>query len=265
MPNLKELSLGILTWMQPGNLKRVLGSYEAAGLLQAVGEVNLFANASDPREIALAHRFGLNLMTSPMNIGIGPAFARLAESSTRRFFLFLENDWLCIEPQLVVERRLQLGMQLLDEGQAGAVRFRHRSRYGHPLYSRKHCEGNELAPDNLRHLLDVIYWNEHPEAAFPNLIANKVLGGENWYFARSANAAYTNNPTLYLTEFVRSNIAPRSNAPGIASESLLQEWWRSQNLTVAQGEGLFKHHDPGKEWRRAAAILGRWSGRRCVR
>ncbi len=219
----------------------------------------LFANAADPREIALAKRFGLRLLTSPDNIGIGPAFARLAEAAENPFFMFLENDWVCTEPQPVVERRLRHGMHLLREQQASAVRYRHRMKYGHPLYSRGRCEGHELAPRNLPHLLDAVFWIKHPEIAFPHNIEHRTLDAEDWYFASAAQAAYTNNPCLYRTEFARYEIAPRSNVPGIESEYLLQDWWRSQPLTVAQGEGLFKHHDPGKEWRRVVTILRRWA------
>jgi hypothetical protein len=259
-PRLNQLSLGILTWERPANLRRTLRSYQASGLIQSVGEVLLFVNGADPKEIALGQKFGLRLISSPDNIGIGPAYAKLAEAAANPYFMFLENDWVCIEPQSVVERRLRQGMQLVQDGQAQAVRYRHRVKYGHPLYSRARCEGHELEPANRPHLLDAVHWHENPEVAFSDDVTRRTIDGENWFFTSAAAAAYTNNPCLYCTDFAQTEIAPRSIVPGIASEALLQDWWRSQPYTIAQGEGLFKHHDPGKEWRRAGSILRRWVG-----
>lgn len=250
-----RISVGILTWRRPSTLRYALNSYRRAGLLGGWGEVLLFANGADPREVALAERHGLRLLSSPDNIGIGPAFARLAEAASRPNFLFLENDWPCIEPADVAQRRMACGVELLDSGAAQAVRFRHRRKYGHPLYSRARCEGRELAPENQAHILDAVHWRADPEAEFPQHIERRSIVGEDWFFASAAHAAYTNNPCLYRTEFARDQIAPRSMRPGVESEAALQAWWQEQDLTVAMGPGLFTHRDPGKEWRRAGRIL----------
>lgn len=255
LPDLEQITLGILTWKLPGNLLRTLRSYKSSGLIQSAGEVILFVNAADPREIALGKKFGLSVIHSADNIGIGPAFAQLAQAATKPYFMFLENDWVCIEPRPIVERRLGHGLGILQSHTADAVRFRHRVQYGHPLYSRKNCEGRELESANRPHLLDAVHWNKMPSMAFPDYIKHRQLDGEDWYLANSADASYTNNPCLYHTDFARDEIAPRGMIPGIGSEVQLQDWWQKRSLTVAQGEGLFKHHDPGKEWRRARSIL----------
>lgn len=255
---LAQVSVGILTWRRPSTLRYALKSYARAGLLKAVGEVVLFANASDPREIDLAGAFGLKVLKSQDNIGIGPAFAQLAQAAQGRYFLFLENDWPCIEPPDVAQRRLACGVALLESGEADAVRFRHRRKYGHPLYSRARCEGHELDSANLPHIFDAVHWADRPETAFADQITRRDFDGEPWFFARAAHAAYTNNPCLYRTEFARDTIGPRGAIPGLASEAHLQEWWQGQPLTVAMGEGLFTHRDPGKEWRRAGRIIRGW-------
>lgn len=136
---LSQISVGILSWNRPPTLRYALKSYSKGGLLKAFGEVILFANASHPREIALAEEFGLALLKSPDNIVIGPAFLALAKAVQHPNFLFLENDWLCIEPSQVARRRLAQGVDLLQSGQADAVRYRHRKKYGHSLYSSNRC------------------------------------------------------------------------------------------------------------------------------
>jgi len=255
---LARVSIGILTWHRPSTLRYALKSYRKAGLLDAVGEVILFANASDPREIALPRDFGLRLLSSPDNIGIGPAFAELANAASHPFFLFLENDWPCIEPAAITRQRLARGVALLENDTAQAVRFRHRAKYGHPLYSRARCEGHELTAENKTHILDSAHWRAAPDVDFPDHIFRQDIDGDPWFFASAAHAAFTNNPCLYRTNFARDQIAPRGMVPGLESESALQDWWRSQPLTVAMGAGLFTHRDPGKEWRRVLSIVKRW-------
>ncbi len=253
---LRQISIGILTWRRPGTLRHALASYRRAGILDAVGEVILFANAADRREIALAERYGLRHAASARNLGIGAGFQSLARLATRDYFLFLENDWPCIEPTSRALDRLAQGVRLLAGSQADAVRYRHRHRYGHPLYSRKANEGHELDGDGT-HLLDAIHWRQAPEVDFPGLITRRRIGGEDWFFADSAHASYTNNPSLYRTGLARDAIGPLGDVPGIGSEAVVQDWWRRQGLVVAQGEGLFMHRDPGKEWRRAGRMLAR--------
>ncbi len=258
---LDRVSIGILTWRRPGTLRHALRSYRRTGLLSAVGEVTLFCNEADPREQQLARQFGLRALSSEGNIGIGPAFARLAEAASCPLFLFLENDWPCTEPFGPAQRRLATAAALAETGAADAVRLRHRRRYGHPLYSRAAGIGRETEPQNLPNLLDAAHWQTDPGAVFDGRIEPRHVAGETWFFAPSAHAAYTNNPSLYRTDFARDEIAPRGLQPGIASEAALQEWWRAAGLTVAMGEGLFTHRDPGKEWRRAGRMLKRWVGR----
>ncbi len=115
-----------------------------------------------------------------------------------------------------------------------------------------------MEPANLPHILDAVHWTREPQADFPDQIDRHDIGGEPWFFADAAYAAYTNNPCLYRTDFARSEIGPRGEVPGLASEVHLQGWWQAQPLSIAIGEGLFTHRDPGKEWRRAGRIIRRW-------
>jgi hypothetical protein len=258
---LSRVSVGILSWRRPSTLRHALRSYRRTGLLDAVGEVTLFCNEADPRELNLARDYRLRALTSDSNVGIGPAFARLAQVASRPLFLFLENDWPCTEPFGTAQQRLATAATLVETGAADAVRLRHRRRYGHPLYSRAALSGRETELRNLPHLLDAAHWHAAPEEIFAGRIARRQVAGEEWFFAPSDHAAYTNNPSLYRTDFARDVLAPRGLQPGLESEAALQDWWQGAGLTVAMGEGLFTHRDPGKEWRRAGRALRRLLGR----
>jgi len=237
--DLKDISLGILAWRTPETLKRTLSSYSRSHLLNSVGEVTVFFNQVHEADLKIAESFGLRCIPSEENIGIGPALSKLVSSSTKNHFMFLEGDWLCVEEHEQVKQRLRIGLDLINRRNVDVVRYRHRIRYGWPLYSRATYwkKGARAISD---HLLDTIHWVKKPEERFPQ-IKKKILGGENWYFASSKHANYTNNPCLYEREFLERELLPRAYGTGISLEVDLHDWWKSQEFSVAQGPGLFKH------------------------
>ena len=95
--NVKGLSIGILTWRTPVTLEETLISYRDSGLLDMVGEVIIFINECHQNDIRIAKEFGLKILSSDTNIGIGPALSRIVSESRNPYFMFLENDWLCVE------------------------------------------------------------------------------------------------------------------------------------------------------------------------
>ncbi len=204
----------------------------------------------------LAAKFGIEATASEKNIGIGPGYAKLAVQATQPFFIFLENDFRCIEHKSVALKRLQAALNCVTNFGADAVRLRHRHNAGLPDYSLR-FRGHELDEGRL-HLIDSIRWIDRPDLQFPDLIRATIIDGERWFFAKAGNASFTNNPVLYRTELVQNEIVPRLNVGGFESESAIAGWWRGQPYTVAAGEGLFRHYDPWKEWRRVKRrLLGR--------
>lgn len=238
--NLKEVSIGILTWRTPVTLRATLKSYRESGLLDRVGEAIIFINECHPDDVLIAQEFGLKIITSDVNVGIGPALTQMAAKAQNPYFLFLENDWLCVEDKDTVFRRLQSGLELIKNENIDVVKYRHRVKFGLPLYSMRNYKNNEI-PEGLAYLLDAIHWTDEPEKAFSRYISKKKIGGEDWFFATSENANYTNNPCLYKKQFLEKNITSKAAGPGIALEADLEIWWKNQHFNVAQGEGLFEH------------------------
>lgn len=205
-----------------------------------VGEVIIFINECHPKDLRIATEYGLKILSSETNIGIGQAMSRIVSEAENPYFLFLENDWLCVENEDAVLNRLQAGLSLIKEHEIDVVRYRHRVKFGQPLYSMRSYQNNEI-PDGLEHLLNAVHWKKEPEKDFPQQIAKKTINNEGWFFATSANANYTNNPCLYQKSFIEKNVLSKAAGPGIALEVELQNWWKDQEFQVAQGEGLFEH------------------------
>ena len=247
--SLDQISVGILSWNNPGNLNRTLKALAKSGLLTSFGDVTVLSQESHPKEIRLARTFGIEIIETKENIGIGPGYARLVDAAKSSFFLFLENDFECIEPAPVALTRMQNALDCLTHHGADAVKLRHRHHAGHPDYSRKAFEGREL-PDGENYLLDSVCWRDDPALDFPEFVWRLDMPGEPMFFAKATNANFTNNPVLHRTDFVKRHLLPRLNIPGTGSEAAICDWWAQQEFTVARGTGLFKHNDPYKEWRR---------------
>ena len=237
---LSDISIGILAWRTPATLENTLSSYQETGLLEAVGSACVFLNEATDDDIAIAKKFGLEYIASEENVGIGPALARLVHSAKKQCFMFLEGDWLCVETKQTVTARLNVGLRLLQDGTANTVRYRHRTRHGEPLHSKlAHQSGNN--PNAKDFLLDSVHWLDRPDLIHTE-VTQKILSDEEWYFSTSRHSNYTNNPCLYLTDFLGREIIPRANRDGIHLEVDLHEWWKQQDFVVAQGDGLFEHH-----------------------
>ena len=238
--DLSNIALGILAWRTPSTLEHTLRSYQQVGLLQSVGSVCVFLNEATAADIRIANEFELKFIASESNLGIGPALTQLVHAAEAPYFMFLEGDWLCVEPSESVEARLNVGMRLIHDGEADAVRFRHRSRHGEPLHSKIAHQSGDF-PNYRDFLLDSVHWLDHPEQTHPE-VSLRFIETEEWYFATSRYSNYTNNPCLYDTEFLSREILPRAYRDGIHLEVDLHEWWKKEEFIVAQGTGLFEHH-----------------------
>jgi hypothetical protein len=99
-------------------------------------------------------------------------------------------------------------------------------------------------------LLESIHWREKPDEVFPDKITTISTSIEltdlpirrlRFFKTDSRYANFTNNPAMYLTEFLRDKVVPRAFGDGIKLEVDIQDWWQEQRFNVAQGEGLFTH------------------------
>ena len=240
-----ELSVGILAWKSGQTLVDTLMSYAQGEFLESVNDVTiLFQEVSDDDRLT-ADFFGIPYIGLEENIGIGEGFIKLTEQAQTDNVLILEHDWQLVEDKETTIKRLQEGINLLNNG-FHAVKYRHRRNPGYPLFTYKH-HGKELEyydetiGYSSPHLLDCIHWVHHPEVKFKEYISKS---GE-WFTTTSRYANWTNNPTIYKKQFYLDIVKPFAGK-GAELEINISRWWAEQNFQVAQGEGLFTHEDSAK-------------------
>lgn len=206
-----------------------MGSYRQYGLDNPDTERFIFFQEISAEDIAIAKDYGYEAIGSEQNLGIATAYKLMVEHATGDLFLFLENDWrLLEEPTLEFE----VSAGFLRDNILDVVRLRHTKDHGWPLWSRQFA-GEELK--HLPHLFDSMYWRDHPEYDFPEYIHE--MGKMRYTRARYAN--WTNNPTMFRTEWWLENIGPRVGDGDVEKD--LQAWWQEQDFLVGQRQGLFTH------------------------
>lgn len=225
------MTLAILSWGAHQTLVHTLTSYEKYGLDLLDEDRVIFFQEYSKRDKDIAKAFGYASFGSPVNIGIAEAYKLLVNYASGDTFLFLENDWELIE---IPHAQIEQGRYLLEKKFIDVARFRHRKNPGSPLWSRQYA-GNETAPGAEQYLLDAVFWMDEPHKFLPQI--DKI---NNWFIAPAANANWTNNPTMFRTEWLREVILPRITGD---IEVALQGWWREQELIlVGQSDGLFTHN-----------------------
>ena len=232
-----NLSVGILTWRSYATLVNTLESYKRSGLLDVVNDTCLFAQEASDIDYKIASEYGINIIMTPTNVGIGKGLATLTENAETENILLLENDWIIL-PEFfsTVKEQLYKGMSALDRGIADVVKYRSRRAPGNPLYTEQY-QNREM--DSPKHLFECVHWRKDPELDFPEYIFKDTE--TELYYAKSKYANQTNNPCLYKKEFYLKNIAPFAGE-GIDLEGKIDGWWQEQDFTVAHGEGLFTHY-----------------------
>lgn len=85
------------------------------------------------------------------------------------------------------------------------MHYRHRVHYGEPLFSLQFKGQELLSPD---HLGDCVFWREHPDLDFPEVIQKIRVEEELFYSISSKYSCYTNNPSMYKIDFARSALLP---------------------------------------------------------
>lgn len=225
------MTLAVLSWGAHRTLVNTLESYQTFGIDDP--EKIIFFQEISPADKRIADKYGFKYLGSSTNIGIAQAYKRLVEAATGETFLFLENDWVALESG----DRLKYGQELLYSDRADCVRFRHRRFPGHPLWTLQ-FEGNEY--ERPTHLLDAVHWTTHPEN-FPEI--TKDVNTE-FYITSSHYGNWTNNPTMFRTEFLENEVIPRIGKRDIEVD--IQDWWADQDFIVAQDNvGIFTHNRIG--------------------
>jgi hypothetical protein len=221
------MTIGVLSWGAHRTLINTLKSYQALGIDKVDDERIIFFQEISATDRDIAKKYGWHAYGATINIGIAQAYRELVNLASGDLFLFLENDWVALEgPQQLYEAGELLRNRVID-----VARLRHRQYPGDPLYTRQ-FEGYEER--QLTHLLDSIHWTD-PAQKWPE----KVTWDGGWYFTSSMYANWTNNPTMFRTEWLKDYIVPRLGNKDIEVD--IQEWWENQTFNVAQGAGIFTH------------------------
>lgn len=226
------LTIAILSWNSHRTLRNTLESYKTFGLDKLASQRLIYFQEISTVDKQIAEKYGYDYTGSDENVGIAEAYKRLVERATGRFFLFLENDWVLLEP---AQNEIAVGIEILDRGYADVVRYRHRRFPGEPLWTYQ-FKGHEQ--DHPTHVLDAVHWTETPEN-----LEGIEKGHFDYYYATAANANWTNNPTMFRTLWIKM-ITPRFGSRDVEVD--FQETWEyMDDVIVAQGNGLFTHRRIG--------------------
>lgn len=222
------MTLAVLSWASHQTLRNTLESYRRFGLDQLDEDKVIFFQEMTNEDKAIAKEYGYECFGSPDNIGIAEAYKALVAYASGDLFLFLENDWELIEDP---KEQMYDAADMLRNGYLDVARFRHRQNPGAPLWSRQYEGKESVAP---QFLLDSVFWDEHPEKFFV------ITFEDGWYRTTAEFANWTNNPTMFRTEWLRDVIVPRMEDD---VEKPIQSWWQQQTtISVGQSEGLFTHN-----------------------
>lgn len=225
------LTIAVLSWGAHKTLVNTLESYHQWGLDRLGDERLIFFQEISEKDKTIATNYGYESFGADTNIGIAEAYRALVERATSDLFLFLENDWMLIAAPTM---EILEAESMLISFDVDVIRLRHRKFPGDPLWTRQ-FNGREY--DRPTHLLDCVHWQDKPDK-FPEIWKDPDYT-DSWYFARAGHANWTNNPTMFRTDWLRTHIVPRLGTRDVEVD--LQPWWEHQNFLVAQGDGLFKH------------------------
>lgn len=223
------MTLAILSWAATKTLVNSLESYKKYGLDTLDDDKVIFFQEYTKEDKAIAKDYGYDSIGSPENIGIAEAYKLLVAYASGDLFLFLENDWELIE---FPHKQIQDAEFLLQSGVIDVAKFRHRTNPGEPLWSRQYKDNPYSGP---HHLLDSVHYMDHPDTDLLGHIRKEGM----WYWTEAYWANWTNNPTMFRTEWLREQIIPRMEGD---IEIALQTWWQEQDFIVAQSDGLFTHN-----------------------
>lgn len=225
----------VLTWRSPRTLQRSLSSYRKRGLDRLLHQRLVLVQEGGGEEAEIARSFGWEAIVEDTNIGIGPAYARLVGCASAELFLFLECDWLLTEDP---RRQMAASADLIMLGKAEVVRLRSTRRPGFPLGMLRFQNRENLHPE---WLIESVFYDPQPWRSFHGLIRRVVQGGVEFAMAGTAHAAWTNNPHLVSTSFVRRLLGECGERLGNL-ESAIADQWGEMDVQVAHAPGLFTHH-----------------------
>jgi hypothetical protein len=237
-----KVCIACLAWKKLDLFERTLETYKQTKLLDYIDEKIVFFQEINDKGMDLARKYRFKPMGATSNVGIGRAFASLAQESNAEFIIFCEEDFQCIAPVEAIIEQLVGSQYLLETKTADVVKLRNRKYPGKPMYTHMHYLNNNkaLIPT---HLLDSVHWLSDDE--LPPELSIVYANGTPFVATTAEHANYTNNPCIFYRKWFLKNVGPFCSGSGVALEGEIQPWWEKQkDIKVCQGEGLFWHYSP---------------------
>jgi hypothetical protein len=253
--NLKNITIGILSWKSHKTLENTLKSYKDNGLLSLVHPVIYFQERTEEDD-TLAKSYGINdIIGTNENVGILQGFMKLVEHTKTKYFIFAECDFELVNNKERTSEILKECIHLIKKDGIDVIRLRDRENPGDPLFSRsiipvegRHLNGHNISK-NFPWKIETVHFLKDPEKKFPgdfNVIDKK----HRWYRAVSKNNRWSNNVFIASTAFLKDRVFSVLNARGGLSangknsaNTFNLEDYLSKTLkdyTIAAGPGLFQ-------------------------
>ena len=254
--NSMKISIGILSWNRLDILRQTLNSYKDNRLFDLSDDITIFFQEIGKNEISLAKEFGIKYIGNSENVGIQEGYKALVNNAKNKYFLFLENDWFLIEKFEVVQKRILAGISILNNNIANVVRYRHRGLPGYPCTVVTKNRGRPPGKISKKNLSCIPMIDENLCQFFPEI--EKInLYFENYYLLSAKNVVWTNNPCLFITDFIKNIININFDTPSVCKinkkynvpykkislEGDLSSYWSKTDFVSACSPGLFTHLD----------------------
>jgi len=265
------LSLVALVYREFDSFNNAVRSWNSSGLLDYADETILWMNAKqegdDPIE-DVANEFGLRVIGSPTNLGIGAAIAKLVLEAKGPYVIFLEKDWEVVEPRKSVIQQLEYAKRLLSSqvngSRADAVKLRSKRNAGYPNIDPALCIPPEYDEQELNEwsqfrwfeeLNDHQWWLPHlfcnlvhyrADADLLRIYPNRVWRCGAALCFDSAQCGWTNNPIIFNKHWFLDTlykISQYSEDPTFEGGTYYTHEWIDPHWVIAQTEGFFMHHE----------------------
>lgn len=249
--DLKEITMGMLSWKSPLTIRNTLDSYKKNGLLTMVKPMLYFQERS-PQDDALAKEYGITdvMGESSTNTGIIGGMIEMIQATKTKYFIFAECDFELVNDEATTKKILSEAMKLMEEKDIQLVRLRDKKRPGEPLGSRAFAPvPDEELPNftfdaGFPYKIEVVMFpgDIQPDKAFPGLF-ERIDYETPWYKTTSEHAPWSNNIFIARTDFLKEKLLPllekNRDMPSTSMERYLIENLNGYN--VAAGNGLFMH------------------------
>jgi hypothetical protein len=89
--------------------------------------------------------------------------------------------------------------------------------------------------------MDADHWEEDLINKYPSHFFKIEDFGNDFIFTSAEFAAYTNNPYITTTQFLKDNVLPYCEGHMNVVENGIQEWWTKQEFVIGKPGGIFTH------------------------